>query len=182
MSGGEELANVKVFKFDPTVDKEPRYETFCVPYKGMSVLRVLETIYQDFDEELAFRWGCEGAGDCRCGACVVMVNERPALACRRTAEAEMVIEPHPGFEVIKDLVIDFNKVKETNGKRSPSVTITIDADKCVKCGDCLSICPVGVYKAEKGDIVPAGLEFCCGESCFQCVTFCPEGAINVEPL
>lgn len=182
MSIHGELADVKVFKFDPTADKQSSWKTYHVPFKGMSVLRILKAIYKDLHGDLAFRWGCEGAGDCRCGACVVMVNDRPALACRRTAEAKMVIEPHPKFEIIKDLVVNFNKVREGGRKRIPSVRITIDTDKCTKCADCLSICPVGVYKAEKGAIILADIESCCGDSCFQCVTFCQEGAICVEPL
>ena len=54
--------------------------------------------------------GGDVTGDCRCGVCAIMVNGRPALACRKMAEAEMVIDP----------------------------------DKCEKCADCVTICPVGV--------------------------------------
>jgi len=182
MPDNKELASVKIFKFDPAIDKGPKYEKFNVPYKGMTVLNVLKTIYHDFDAELAFRWGCEGTGDCRCGACAIMVNNRPALACRKAADAEMVIEPHPKFEIIRDLVFDFNKTRKEVPKKAPSVKITIDPDKCVKCADCVSICPVGVYETKKGEIEPSGLEFCCGETCKQCVTYCHKNAITIETI
>ena len=58
-------AIVRIFRFDPTVDKEPRYETFKVPYEGRTVLNVLEVVYRDFDQGLAFRYGCEGKHDSR---------------------------------------------------------------------------------------------------------------------
>lgn len=40
------------------------------------------------------------------------VNGEPVLACQELAAEEMVIEPHPKFQVIKDLVVDFDEVKE----------------------------------------------------------------------
>ena len=39
-----ELATVKIFKFDPEVDAEPRYDEFQVPYQGRTVLDVLRYI------------------------------------------------------------------------------------------------------------------------------------------
>jgi NAD-dependent dihydropyrimidine dehydrogenase PreA subunit len=96
------------------------------------------------------------------------------------AEAEMLIEPHPKFEVIRDLVVDFNKIKEDITPKAPSVNITVDADKCVKCADCVSLCPVGVYETQKGEIIPTGIEFCCGDTCRQCEIFCQANAITVS--
>ena len=50
MPTNESLASVKVFKFDPAIDKEPRYETFNIPYERRTVLNILETVYRDFDQ------------------------------------------------------------------------------------------------------------------------------------
>ena len=182
MPANGNLATVKIFKFNPVTDKEPRYEIFNIPYEGRTVLNVLETVYLDFDPELAFRYGCEGKHDSRCGVCAIKVNGLPALACRMISENEMVIEPHPKFEIIRDLVVDFNKIRKDVHKKAPFVKITIDPDKCVKCADCVSICPVGVYEAKKGEIKPSGVEFCCGDTCNQCVTYCQTNAITVEVL
>jgi len=182
MSANKSLASVKIFKFNPAEDKEPRYENFNVPYEGMTVLNILKAIYHDHDPELGFRWGCEGAHDNRCGVCAIEVNGRPALACRKLAEEKMVIEPHPRFEIIRDLVINFNNIKKDLKKKAPSVKMTIDTDKCVKCADCVDLCPVGVFETKKGEIEPSGLEFCCGETCIQCVTYCQAKAISVEDI
>ena len=99
-----ELATVKIFKFDPAVDAEPRYDEFKVPYRGLTVLDVLRYIYENLDSTFAYRWACT-KGFCR--ACVVSVNGRPALACMKSAEKDMKLDPHPGFKLIKDLLVDF---------------------------------------------------------------------------
>lgn len=174
----ENLASVRIFKFDPAIDKTPRYETFEVPYEGRTVLNVLEAIYRKFDPELAFRYGCEGKHDSRCGACAIEVNGVSALACRKISEQEMVIEPHAKFEILKDLVVNFNAVRKDPPKKVPSVKISIDPEKCIKCADCVDICPVGVYEIKEGEIEVSGAEFCCGDTCNQCLTFCQAGAIT----
>lgn len=105
-----DLALVKVFRFDPSVDQKPRYDTFDgISYQGRSVLEVIDAIYQQRDPTLAFRQGCANGS---CGGCGVVVNGHPVLACQALAEKEMVIGPHPKFKVIKDLVVDFDEVRE----------------------------------------------------------------------
>lgn len=104
----EELATVKLFRFDPEVDTKPRYSRFKVPYKGYTVVKVLLYIYENLDDTFAFRWACTQAF-CRC--CVVSVNGRPVLGCMEPASKNMKIEPHPKFKVIKDLIVDFDKLK-----------------------------------------------------------------------
>lgn len=101
------LAKVKIFKFDPAVDKEPRYDTYEVPYEGHSVLDVLIYIYEKYDPGLSFRHGCK-IGYCSC--CPILVNGKPAFSCQKVAEKEMTLEPHPKFNIIKDLVVDFDQL------------------------------------------------------------------------
>lgn len=100
----DELAMVKLFKFDPQVDTEPRYDEYHVPYRGRTVLVVLRYIYENLDSTFAFRWACTSS---HCGSCAVSVNGKPVLACMKSAEKDMRIEPHPKFRVIKDLLVDF---------------------------------------------------------------------------
>jgi succinate dehydrogenase / fumarate reductase iron-sulfur subunit len=104
----EDLAAVKLFRWDPEIDSKPRYGEFRVPYKGYTVANVLSYIYENLDSSFAFRWAC-GKGFCRC--CVVSVNGEPVLSCMEPASKNMTIEPHPKFRVIKDLVIDYNELK-----------------------------------------------------------------------
>ena len=104
----EDLATVEVYRFDPGADPGPRYSSFRVAYKGCTVMNVLSRIYEDLDNTFAFRWAC-GKGNCRC--CVLCVNGRPVLACTEPASEYMKIEPHPKYQVLKDLVIDFDRVR-----------------------------------------------------------------------
>lgn len=105
----DELATVKLFRFDPEVDAESSYSEFKAPYKGHTVLDVLLYIYQNLDSTFAFRWACT-KGFCR--SCVVSVNGKPALACMASAQKEMRIEPHPKFKLIRDLLVDLDQPKQ----------------------------------------------------------------------
>ncbi len=105
----DNLAAVKLFRFDPEVNGQPGYSEFQAPYKGQTVLDVLRYIYENLDSTFAFRWGCN-KGCCR--SCAILVNDQPVFACTKSAEEKMTIEPHPKFEVIKDLVVDFDRPKK----------------------------------------------------------------------
>src|SRR5512136_2899733 len=100
---------VTIFRFDPTVDKEPRYEMYEIPPEGWCGVKVIDTlryIYENFAPGLSFREPCRQQ---LCGACVVLVNQKPVLACDAFSEKEMVIEPIPNRQVLKDLVTDFQE-------------------------------------------------------------------------
>ena len=99
-------ATVKIRRFDPSSDTEPRYETYNVPqgaWQGVKVIDTIRYIYENFDTGLSFREPCRQQ---ICGACIVVVNGKPILACDSFSEKEMVIEPLAGHRVIKDLVVD----------------------------------------------------------------------------
>lgn len=105
MSGKGE-ATVTIFRFDPTVDKEPRHETYKVPseaWKSRRVIDVIRYICENFAPDLSFRDPC-----CvrLCGSCTVKVNSKPVLACDAFAEQEMLIEPLSRDRIIKDLAVE----------------------------------------------------------------------------
>jgi len=108
----DELATVKLFRFDPAADVEPRYVEFRVPYEGHTVLSVLTHIFEKLDSSFSFRWACK-QGHCR--SCVVQVNGKSVLSCKEPASKYMKIEPHQKFKVLKDLVVDFKKA--SHGKK-----------------------------------------------------------------
>lgn len=102
-------ARVRVFRLDPSTNAAARFDTWEVPFtEGQTVLDVLVYIYENLDPTLAFRWGCKKG---HCGSCPVQVNGSPAFSCREQATEELLVEPHPKFEVIRDLVVDFEKPK-----------------------------------------------------------------------
>jgi NAD-dependent dihydropyrimidine dehydrogenase PreA subunit len=186
MEKRQKMTQVKVFRFDPQVDKEPRYETYLTPFEGYTVLDVLKYIYENYDSTLAFRFGCSGAGYERCGACSVLVNGQPVFSCKKLAEEEMTIEPHPKFEVIRDLALDFDRKAKIIKKLTPSVKIMVDPEKCDGCRDCVLVCPLKVYEIQKSDgrgiSVPIDMESCCGLTCMQCAIFCKNSAIKIEAI
>jgi succinate dehydrogenase/fumarate reductase iron-sulfur protein len=105
----EDKAKVKIFRFDPTIDKEPRYETYEVPAEGWRGVKVIDTIryiYENLAPGLSFREPCRQQ---LCGACGLMVNKKSVLACDAIAEKEMTIDPIPQHHVFKDLVVDLSR-------------------------------------------------------------------------
>ena len=104
-------ATIKIFRFDPAVDKEPRYESYEVPYEYWSGVKVIDTIryiYEKFAPGLSFREPCRQQV---CGACTMLVNKKPVLACDTFSEEEMIIEPIPNRPILKDLVTVFHGEK-----------------------------------------------------------------------
>ena len=55
---------------------------------------------------------------------------------------------------------------------------TVDADKCVGCGECVDVCPVEEYELQDGKSNPVNGEECLG--CESCVEVCEHGAITIE--
>ena len=104
-------ATIRIYRFDYLVDAEPRYKTYEVPPEGWRGLKVIDTlryIYENLDSGLCFRESCRQQ---LCGACTVMINKKPALACDAFPEREMIIDPLPNHPVLKDLIIDLSSGK-----------------------------------------------------------------------
>lgn len=96
---------VKVFRFDPDVDKDARFQEFRVPAAAdWTAMDVLDYIAANDDSTVAyFRHSACDHGIC--GRCVLKVNGKNMLAC--TAQVgdaeELVLEPKSG-SIIRDLV------------------------------------------------------------------------------
>lgn len=100
----------EIFRFDPSVDKEPRMQTYTVPYlHRMSILTLLREIYEKQDPTLAFRNQQCGRGIC--GTCHVRVNVNGKLTkgCSIPLEpgSKVIVKPANESKVIRDLVVDF---------------------------------------------------------------------------
>ena len=51
----------------------------------------------------------------------------------------------------------------------------MDADKCIGCGKCVSLCPMDNMELHSGKAVQGG---CC-TMCYRCVNHCPGQAITL---
>ena len=99
------MINVKVFRFDPSKDKEPNYKNYEVPLDaGMSAMNVLDYIYQNIDGTLAYY---DHAGCCLgiCARCTGKINGKPGLLCQTAIEEDITLEPLNREKVVKDMVV-----------------------------------------------------------------------------
>ncbi len=157
--------NFVVFRFDPEIDEEPRYETYDLDTTpGMRILDCLNIIREEHDPGLSFRYSC---GHGICGSCGLTLNGLASLACQKLVKhyersPEIKVEPLGFYPVIKDLVVDmepfFQRMRaihpENWGKISPvqvskqlhqsqeDHALIVDAIKCIMCGACTAQCPV----------------------------------------
>lgn len=149
---------VRVFRFDPTADTAPRYETYRVPHRPkMRVLDVLDCIACDLAVDIGYRWYC---GVKKCGTCAVTVNGVPALACWEPAPAEMTVEPLKNLPVVRDLVTERGPYEQILARLSPTMIRDRPYEHfpeplahgdmapahrlrdCIQCLACYAACPV----------------------------------------
>ncbi len=152
---------IRIFRYNPKEDKEPRYDTFTVDLKeGATVLDALNEIKWKQDGTLTYRRSCRHG---ICGSCAMMINGKNDLACEvqlSSLKGTIVLEPLKGFSVIRDLMVDqeafFEKIREvkpwlmthaappTDKERlqSPEDRKHLDGTwECILCGACTSSCP-----------------------------------------
>ena len=99
------MIKVRVFRYDPAVDKESYYSNFEVPFEpGMSAMNVLDYIYQNLDGSIAYY---DHAGCCLgiCARCTAKVNGKSGLLCQTPVQGDILLEPVSKSRVIRDLVV-----------------------------------------------------------------------------
>ncbi len=93
---------VRVQRFDPAVEGEPRTESYLIPFSaGMSVSDALHLVNERHGDALAYFTSCRKGV---CGICLVKVNGETRLACCTPVEGDLTVEPAFPELVIKDLV------------------------------------------------------------------------------
>lgn len=105
----DKMIQVKVFRFDPSVDREPRYQTYPVPLeKGMSAMAALDYIYQNLDGTLSYydHAACDLG---ICARCTGMIDGKPGLFCQAVLQGDVTLEPVSKDRVLKDLVLKNRK-------------------------------------------------------------------------
>ena len=118
--GAKDVKTYKVYRYDPEVDADPRWDVYEVPTgdHGPMLLDALIHIKNTIDPTLSFRRSCrEGI----CGSCSMNIDGRNALACTKGWEEcsshNITIAPLPHQPVVKDLVTDLSLFYAQYGPR-----------------------------------------------------------------
>ncbi len=95
---------VTIKRFEPANSSEPYLQTYETDIEnGATVLSILRDLYEHQDHSLAFYYSCRIG---KCAGCQVKVNGKVRLACTEVVTGDIMLEPQPGYAVIKDLYVD----------------------------------------------------------------------------
>lgn len=112
------VIRVKLQRFGPDT-ASPGFKEYEVPLEpGMSVLNVLNYIYENLDSSIAHYYSCRIG---KCLGCDVGVNGETAYACTTLAEGDVTITALPEYITVKDVLIDRDRPKRPAG-RKPVIT------------------------------------------------------------
>lgn len=151
----------KIFRFDPEVDQEPRFQSYVVSAEPRHrILDCLNKIKWEQDGTLSYRMSC---GHGVCGSDGMRINGVCGLACQKLVReyegAEILIEPLPHFKVLKDLIVDMDGFLEGIKRCRPHLISTGPAlekerlqspedrkkvdhvIRCILCACCTAACP-----------------------------------------
>ncbi len=156
--------DIRVLRFDPQrPEVAPHWQTYTLQdAPGMTLFIALSEIREKLDPSLQFDFVCRAG---ICGSCAMLVNGRPALACRtltQNLEASFTLAPLPVFELIGDLSVNTGKWMRGMSERletwvhqqDESIDLTrlearmepelaekiYELDRCIECGCCVAAC------------------------------------------
>ena len=169
--------HLKVFRFNPEIDRKPRYDRFDIQAEPTErVLDLLEMVKNYNDGTLGFRRSCAHGV---CGSDAMRINGRNALACKVLLKDlntdQVTVEPLLGMRVIKDLIVDMepffahyrsvmpylvnDESLPEDGKerlQSPLEQERFeDTTKCILCAACTTSCPS--FWASENYVGPAAI-------------------------
>ena len=155
-----------LFRYDETVDEEPRRERVDIDFPETStVLDALEHAKAEVDGTISFRRSCRSA---ICGSCSMNINGVTGLACKTPIstvlrkDRSVKIDPMPNFAPMKDMVVhmdpfwdkysrlkpylqpaDRDEDHERERRVSPEdMKKLVAVANCVMCATCYALCPV----------------------------------------
>ncbi len=153
---------LKIFRFNPEVDKHGRYETYTLEADETErILDLLELVKGHKDGTLSFRRSCAHG---ICGSDAMRINGRNQLACKtlvRDTGDKITVEPLLGLKIVKDLIVDMEPFFDNYRKvlpyfindsplpadgrerlQSPEQRARFDdTTKCILCAACTTSCP-----------------------------------------
>ena len=164
----------QILRYDASKNSAPRFQEYeLTPDRDMSVLEALLRLQDEQDPSLAFRYSCRGA---ICGSCAMSINGKLDLACRTQLKnlgtKQVVVEPLPNLDVLKDLVVDMGPFWDKYERIRPWLHAEAAQAKesgmtekardridqyvnCILCALCYGACPV--IKSNEDFTGPAAL-------------------------
>ncbi len=142
----------------------------------MTLFIALNRIREEQDPSLQFDFACREAV---CGSCGILVNGKPALACRTLTPRlpdRITLFPMPGFPLIGDLSVDtgtwfaamhtqveswihtneaFDPLAQERPMSNQTAQEIYELERCIECGCCLAACTTRL--ANTRFLGPAGL-------------------------
>jgi fumarate reductase iron-sulfur subunit len=155
---------IRVLRFNPAQPSvAPHWQTYpVVDAPGMTLFIALTEIREKQDPSLQFDFVCRAG---ICGSCAMLVDGRPALACRmltQTLGDTITLAPLPVFELIGDLSVNTGKwmrgmserlqtwvheaqvrvdLTRLEARMEPKLAEDIyELDRCIECGCCVAAC------------------------------------------
>jgi len=152
-----------IFRYNP-MDKGsvPHMDTFMLPeLDNMTLFIALTQIREEQDPSLQFDFCCRAA---ICGACGMMINGRPGLACKTQTKDlpdEITLLPLPVFKLVGDLSVDtgswfrqmydrvqswvhtdkqFDPTAEEERMDNALAEEIYELERCIECGCCVAGC------------------------------------------
>ena len=136
-----------------SAEAEPYWRSFS--YEPQDANETVATALTRLNETLEqpIRWECSCLQK-KCGACAMVINGVPTLACDAFLRdyQKIRLEPLKKFPVVADLVVDRSAMRESlktlrlwlegEARVSEKVNdIAYEASRCLQCGCCLEVCP-----------------------------------------
>ncbi len=158
------MLQVSVLRYNPADPESiPHMQTYQVAEaESMTLYILLNEIRDTQDPSLNFDFVCRAG---ICGSCAMLVNGKPALACRtltRDLPNHFTLAPLPGFELISDLSVNTGKwmrgmseriqtwchlegekIDDCKIEKPMDPTLAEDIyllDRCIECGICVAVC------------------------------------------
>jgi succinate dehydrogenase/fumarate reductase-like Fe-S protein len=90
-----------------TDGKKEEYQKYTIPFvERMTILDVLNYIYENYGKNLSYYYSCRIG---KCNGCIVNVNGKNKHACTTLAKDGIKISPAKGFRIVKDLLVNFSR-------------------------------------------------------------------------
>jgi fumarate reductase iron-sulfur subunit len=167
-----------IFRYDPCAPAvAPRMQEYRLEQlDGMTLFIALNKLREEQDPTLRFDFVCRAA---ICGSCGMLVNGRPALACKTLTSAlpdRITLHPLPVFRLLGDLTVDtgswFRQMARRTGSwvhsgkpfnpHAPEERMDnelaneiYELDRCIECGCCVAGC--GTANIREDFVGAAGL-------------------------